>query len=251
MKLTRRRIRKRSSRVKRQKLGRKTKNRRKSFRKKRTKGRRRRRGGWRRLRVDHDSEKAQKEVTTDLHIAIQNGMSHQDIESKLLRPYGVNMREYLLRVANQKDRNEKYPMDYITSAKSYYESAEEGYMSEAFGVMRILLIYTDSANFKSADLRRLKSNVEENFGEYAEAVNDILSIWNNRDYYGDRYEEKVKDEAYRLFYKMLEWETKNIAADEREKRAREEGLQPGQEIHGRMVYGTAKERWEGESTHTH
>ena len=43
MKLTRRRIRKRSSRVKRQKLGRKTKNRRKSFRKKRTKGRRRRR----------------------------------------------------------------------------------------------------------------------------------------------------------------------------------------------------------------
>ena len=45
MKLTRRRIRKRSSRVKRQKLGRKTKNRRKSFRKKRTKGRRRRRRG--------------------------------------------------------------------------------------------------------------------------------------------------------------------------------------------------------------
>jgi len=43
MKLTRRRIRKRSSRVKRQKIGRKTKNRRKSFRKKRTKGRRRRR----------------------------------------------------------------------------------------------------------------------------------------------------------------------------------------------------------------
>jgi hypothetical protein len=43
MKLTRRRIRKKTSRVKRQKLGRKTKNRRKSFRKKRTKGRRRRR----------------------------------------------------------------------------------------------------------------------------------------------------------------------------------------------------------------
>mgnify|MGYP001345528061 FL=1 len=43
MKLTRRRIRKRTSRVKRQKLVRKTKNRRKSFRKKRTKGRRRRR----------------------------------------------------------------------------------------------------------------------------------------------------------------------------------------------------------------
>lgn len=43
MKLTRRRIRKKTSRVKRQKLGRKTKNRRKSFRRKRTKGRRRRR----------------------------------------------------------------------------------------------------------------------------------------------------------------------------------------------------------------
>ncbi len=45
MKLTRRRIRKRTSRVKRRKVGRKTKNRRKSFRKKRTKGRRRRRSG--------------------------------------------------------------------------------------------------------------------------------------------------------------------------------------------------------------
>ena len=44
MKLTRRRIRKKSSRVKRRKVGRKTKNCRKSFRKKRTKGRRRRRG---------------------------------------------------------------------------------------------------------------------------------------------------------------------------------------------------------------
>ena len=252
MKLTRRRIRKRSSRVKRQKLGRKTKNRRKSFRKKRTKGRRRRRGGWVRLPVDHDTEEAQKKGTTDLHIAIQNGKSHQDIENKL-KPYGDNMREYLLRVANQKDRNEKYPMDYITSAKSYYETAKEGYMSEAFGVMRILLIYTDSTNFESADLRRLKSNVQKNFGKYAKAVNDILSIWNNRDFYGDRYGEVVDDAAYRLFHKMLKWDTANWNADERERvrRKREEeeeaeaearGLQTGHEILGSVDHHTSTEK---------
>ena len=62
MKLTRRRIRKRSSRVKRQKIGRKTKNRRKSFRKKRTKGRRRRRKSRRSRRSRRGGAMNEEEV---------------------------------------------------------------------------------------------------------------------------------------------------------------------------------------------
>ena len=78
MKLTRRRIRKKSSRVKRRKVGRKTKNRRKGFRKKRTKGRRRRRsrgGGWINDGVRDVIFRESKEKAIKIFNMVKNGNS--------------------------------------------------------------------------------------------------------------------------------------------------------------------------------
>ena len=78
MKLTRRRIRKRTSRVKRQKVGRKTKNRRKSFRKKRTKGRRRRRS--RRGGAEHD-------IVTEGDIVVEDDIARRDYLNETKKDY--------------------------------------------------------------------------------------------------------------------------------------------------------------------